>query len=208
MILVNLLPQQLRLKETRRINIPYKPIVAGIFLIFLIFALYNLFLYVRVREEHRGLQRQWSSLAEQSAKADLLERELGVTILAEVEFYDALVDPNLEAAKVLNLISDLIPKSVWLTQLKFVRAQKEMQLVLNGLSESTGKSSKLIEIQNFANKLKDEMEKVIGPVSAVGPGVNKQIKVAVTTSSQKGEVGKAEVTQFAATFETDGFKQK
>ena len=205
MILVNLLPPELQPKEKARVKIPYRPIGGGIFLIFLVFALYNLFLYVRIREEHRGLAKQWKTMEARSAQADLLEQELGITIIAEVDFYDDFVDPPLETARVLNLISTLIPKSVWLTTLKFDRNKKEVQLLLNGLSSSSGKSSKLIEIQQFTNALKDQMEQHIGPVTQVNPSLKKHITTAVTTSSQKGDGEKAEITQFNATIRTENF---
>ena len=157
MILINLLPQELRLKEAgRKLDIPYRLIAICVFVIFLGLSLYNLFLYVRIREELRGMENQWKGISVKNAQAEKLEAELGVGgLFAELDFYSTFVDPPLETAQVLNLVSDLTPKSAWLTQLKFERVQKEMQLVLNGLAESTGKSSKLIEIQNFANGLKD-----------------------------------------------------
>ena len=135
-----------------------------------------------------------------------MEKELGTAVLAEVDFYDAFVDPPLQTARVMNLVSDFIPAGAWLNQLKFVRNKKEIQLTLMGLSESVGKSSKLIEIQNFANKLKDQMEQLLEPLSPVDAGVKKHLKVAVTTSSQKADSVKGELTQFTVTFQTEKFE--
>ncbi len=208
MIFINLLPQELRVKETKKINIPYRPITIGIFSIFLVCALYNLFLFIRVREEYRGFSKQWKGLEQKSNEADVLERELGATIVTEVDFYDGFVDPPLETAKILNLVSDLIPDGAWLTQLNFRRNNKDMELILNGLSKAAGKGSKLIEIQNFANGLKDKMEESLGPASQANPAVRKKIKVAVTTSSQKGDSEKAESILFTVTFKTEKFDQK
>lgn len=208
MILINLLPQELRIKEIKRINIPYRPIAFVIFLIFLLLSLYNLFLFIRVRERHRNFSKQWKALEPRSNEADLLERELGATIVTEVDFYDGLVDPPLETARILNLVSDLIPESAWLTQLEFKRDNKDMQLILNGLARTSGKASKLIEIQNFANGLKDKMEESLGPASQASPNVKKKIKVTVTTSSQKADAEKAETILFTAAFKTDKFDHK
>lgn len=209
MILINLLPQELRLQETKKIHIPYREIALVTFVIFVLLSLYNLFHFVRIREAHRNLQKQWNALADRSAQADSLEKELGATILAEVDFYDSLVDPNLEAARTLNFISDLIPSGIWLTEMRFVRNQKDIQLVLNGLSESSAKGgARLIEIQNFANKLKEQMEQFIGPASPMNPNVKRHMKVAVTTSSQKMDHSAGELTQFVATFETEPLSPK
>jgi len=77
--------------------------------------------------------------------------------------------------------------------------------IAGGGSAFGGKSSKLIEIQQFTNALKDQMEQHIGPVTQVNPSLKKHITTAVTTSSQKGDGEKAEITQFNATIRTENF---
>ncbi|MBI4358769.1 MAG: hypothetical protein HY584_05655 [Candidatus Omnitrophica bacterium] len=207
MIFINLLPAELRIKEKRKLRIPYRPIGAGVFFIFVVFAIYHLFLYVRIREEHRTLTQQWNAIQSKSVQADLLEQELGVTIFAEVDFYDDFVDPPLETARVLNLISTLIPNGAWLTEVKFARNKKELELFLNGFSESGGKSSRLIEIQQFANAIKDQVEAHLGPLTQANPNVKKTVKTMVTTSSQNRDGEKGEITQFNATIRTEGFSE-
>ena len=209
MILINLLPQELRRKEVKKTKVPYRLIAFSVFFVFLIISIYNLYLYVQIREKYGGLQKEWHSLEKQNAEADNLQTQLGSSILAEVDFYDTLIDPPLETAQVLNLVSDLMPSSVWFTEFKFERKGKEIHLVLNGLSENIKQDSKLVEIQSFANKLKDEMEKFLFPKTPSWPGFGQpKIKVAVTTTSRKAESEQTEITQFTATLQTDGFTQK
>ena len=140
MIFVNLLPQELRIKETKKLNIPYRAIALVVFSFFFVVALYNLVVYVRVREQYRAFQRQWNAMAERSGQADQLEQELGAGILAEVDFYDAFVSPELETARVMNQMSELLPGGIWLTQMRFVRKRKDIQLTLDGVSETAQKS--------------------------------------------------------------------
>lgn len=192
MITINLLPEELRLKEAKQIHIPYQKIAFGVFLIVFILTVYNLFVYIRVRSEYGSLQKQWNQMAEKSGQADALESELGSSINAEVDFYDSWVDPPLATARILNLISDFIPKSVWLTEINFVRNKKDLDLVVIGLSQSSGATSKLVDIQNFANTLKSEMEKIMAKGS---------LKVAITTSSKK-TAENTDQTQFTANFST------
>ena len=198
MITINLLPEELRLKEVKHINIPYQKIVFGIFLIVFLLTIYNLIVYIRVRSEFGALQKQWNQMAEKSGQADALESELGSSINAEVDFYDSWVDPPLATARVLNLISDLIPKSVWLTEINFSRNKKDLNLVVIGLSQSGGATSKLVDIQNFANTLKSEMEKVTD---------KSRLKVAITTSSKK-TAENTDQTQFTANFATETVAKK
>ena len=207
MIVINLLPQELRFKEVKHIHIPYQKIVFGIFFFVLVLSIYNLIVYVRVRSEYVALQKQWNQMAEKSAQADALESELGSSITTEVDFYDSLVDPLLTTSRILNSISDLMPKSVWLTGINFSRKKKDLDLAITGLSQSVGSTSKLIDIQNFANALKVEMEKFLGPVSQANPTVKSRLKVAVTTSSQKTSEN-IDTTQFTASFKTEGAEKK
>ena len=207
MILINLLPSELRVKETKKLNLPYRQIGLVIFMIFLVTALYNLFLFVRVRGEYRKLDREWQAMAERSNEAEALEKDLGAAILSEVDFYDSFVDPTLESARVLNVVSDLLPRSAWLSELKLHRQKKELELILTGSSRSGLRGSRLIEIQNFVNELKNKIEPFLGPLTQTDPNVKKQIKVALTTSSKKGEAGR-ETTEFTASFKTEGFDQK
>lgn len=208
MILINLLPEDLRIKEVRKIAIPYREIAVGVFALFLIATLFNLFVYVRVRGEFRSLDKQWKELAPGNTEAESLEKELGATIVAEVDFYDQFVDPPLEAARVMNLMSDLIPASIWLDQMKFERKKRDIQLILMGFSESRGKSSTLVEIQKFANDLKARLEANIGPASNTNLNAKKHVKATVTTSSQTAGTDQSEVIQFTATLKSDGFDQK
>ena len=210
MILINLLPKELRVSTTQKANVPYRPIAIGIFIVFVLLGFYNLFISFRLRAQLRGLEEQWSGMAQDSAQAEALEREFGATILAEVDFYDAWVDPPLQAGRVLNTVSDLLPKSLWLTQLVFQRGGKEMQLVLDGLSKSTGRDSKLVEIQTLANQLKSEIEPILGPGAQINlnPAFKKQLLVAVTTSSKDEDQEQSEVTQFTTTLKTDGFSEE
>lgn len=197
MITINLLPEELRFKEVKQLHIPYKKIAVGLFLIVFVFFLFSLFTYVRVRGEYGMLQKKWKQLADKNIQAEALENELGSSITSEVDFYDHFVDPPLETAQVMNLISDLIPSNVWLNQLVFSRRKKDIELVLNGASRSLGKTSKLIDIQNFANSLKLEMEKFLGS----------RLKMAVTTSSRTNE-SEMDITEFSAHFTPEESERK
>ena len=233
MILINLLPQELRVTEHKKVDLPYKWVLITIFLIVLAVSIYNLLIFLRLRENHRELKSKWMPLAQSSMQADALERELSISIMAELGFYDSLVKPPLETAQVMNLVSDLLPEGLWLVQFQFVRDKKEMQLILNGLSESTGKDSKLIEIQNFANALKDRLELILSPdkekdtVKSTSPVLEgppgglpgfqpaqflvpkkNKIEVTVTTSSEKSVEGRGQLIQFVTTFKTEGFGAK
>lgn len=199
MIAINLLPPELRPKEVRKLNIPVVPILLAIFLIFVLASLFNLFIYIQKRAELRNLETKWESLKAKNTEAENLQRELGLGIKAEVNFYDTIIDPPLEVARVLDIINDLIPANVWLSDLKFDRRPEGVQIVLDGFSEETQKGLDLVIIQNFANSLKDKLEQYSKPQSSKGLFPVKPFSVSVTTSSAQKEVRGTSVTQFTIT---------
>ena len=205
MITINLLPQELRIKETKKIYIPYRQIAFVVFLFFLLVALYNLFIYIKIRQEHRKLDKQWKSIEEKNTQAEELEKELGATILAEIDFYDAFVDRPLGVSRILNLISDLAPDGIWFDQLKFEGNKDGLRLSLTGYSGSHGKDSKLVEIQKFTTDLKNQMEKAAAPAN---PNLKRSIKVTVATSSQKTDARQDEVVRFTANFKSEDLSKK
>lgn len=199
MILINLLPASLIPKETRKVNVPYRPILAGVFFIFLVISLYNLFFFIRINKEKRVLELQWKGLEQPYNEAMQLDRELGSSVLSEIDFYDTYVDPSLETAHLMNLVSDFIPKSVWLSSFKTERKGRGMQLIMIGFSESPQRDLRLVEIQNFADQIKDEMERLL---------TDSVLTSSVTTSSKDQDSGASALTEFTAVIQTDGFETK
>ncbi len=208
MILINLLPPQLIPKETRKVHIPYRPILFGVFSIFLLISLYNLFFYVRIHKEKRLLETRWDGLKNSYNEAMQLDRELGSSVLAEIEFYNTFVDPPLETARVMNLVSDFLPKAVWLSSFKVERKGKELQLLMIGLSQSSERDSRLVEIQNFANQIKDEMERLRSQGISPGGLMKPTLTSSVTTSSKNQDSGASALTEFTAVIQTEGFEAK
>jgi hypothetical protein len=210
------------------VDLPYKYVLVFVCFAVIAVSVYNLFVFLRLRGELRDLKTKWAPLAQGSMQADMLERELNVAMAAEFDFYKTHVEPSFETAEVMNLVSDLLPEGLWLAQFQFVRNHKEIQLILNGLSESKGKDSKLVEIQNFANALKDRLEKILFPetdAEVTKPFVESKLNLplgmpipvlyaqksmkidaTVTTSSEKSAApGQEPLIQFVATFKTEGF---
>jgi hypothetical protein len=206
MIAINLLPKELRVRETRKFKVPIKLITIGAFAAFLILSLYNLFLYVHVREENRELKAQWKTLVGPSSEADRLERELGAQVVAEVDFYDTFIDPSLSLAHILNLISDLIPKNLTLSLIELSRKGRELKLNMNGISDSPKRDSTLVEIQNYANGLKDQLEEYMKPgTEGIGPRKPPEIKVQVETKSKHKVSTQQVITEFSVVLQSKGY---
>lgn len=208
MILINLLPEELRVRRGPKVKVPYKLIGVILFLVFLVISLFNLYLNLRVRALHRVLEARWQKMEPSYVEALRLEAELGTSVLAEVDFYDTFVDPPLESAHILNLMSDLIPKSLVLEEVRFERQGKELQLTLQGISESQERDSQLVQIQDYANGLKKQMEAFLKLSSATQPAPTGALKADVTTSSRRATDTQEVRTEFTTVLGTEGFKKE
>jgi hypothetical protein len=209
MILVNLLPKEYRVSDKPKYSVSFRWGALAMFLCFLAVSLFNLYEYVGLRNESRSLQAQWQKIEGPSREADQLQFELGASVLSEIKFYDTFLDPPFEMALMLNLISDLIPRSLTLQNLKLSRHGHEFEVIMNGISETWSEKSKLVEIQNFANGLKDQLEEFLRPTGndLIPAGSAKKVEAEVTTTSKDGALKGMVVTDFRATVSTGGFKK-
>ena len=180
-----------------------------------------------MRDQNEDSKDKWIPIAQKSIQADKLEWELNSTILSEIQFYTSVVDTRLEAAEVMNLVSDLLPNGIWLLQYQMGKDSKGLELTLTGASEFIGTDSKLVEIQKFANLLKTKLEEILTPepepdstplpvIALPGlqnvPGLQSapvqnegKIELNLTTSSEKSPEEKKQLLKFVATFKTTGF---
>ncbi len=196
MIRINLLPHEMRHKEVRKLNIPVVPVLTGIFLLFLLASLFNLFIHIQKRGELRRLEAQWESLKVKNAEAEALQRELGMGVKAEADFYDSVIDPPLETARVLGVINELIPDNVWMSDLRYDRKPDGHDVLINGFAEESQKESDLVVIQNFANAIKEQLDLFAKSRLQKGPLMDKPFTVTVQTVSAQREVKGTKVTQF------------
>jgi len=142
-------------------------------------------------------------------EAGRLQRDLGPHVIAEMNFFDTYIDPPLSVARMLNLVSDLLPESLTVSSLQLERQGRELLLVIDGVSESQSSDSKLIEIQNYANSLKEELMKFLELSTDRGKlPEGQKIKTEVTTTSKHKGRSQRLVTQFKAILATGGFQDQ
>ena len=203
MILINLLPIELRPRVVKQTKIPVLPIAIGLFIIFIGVSLINLYVSVNKSQELRSLKTQWERLKIQNKEAEQLQRELSMGLKQEVNFYDTVVDPPIEVGMIFGFISELIPDSVRLVDLKYEGQRGKIQVVMNGFSEVSQAASKLVEIQKFANNLKEKAEELSASANPVDSKEKKVFKASVTTSSAAEGVRGENQTQFAITVNSE-----
>ena len=78
-----------------------------------------------------------------------------------------------------------------------------MKVILSGFSQPGMRGTKLIEIQNVANRLKDQIEELIDPLTKINPKLKKKVAASIITSSYKKNEEKGELTQFTITLKTE-----
>ena len=188
-------------------RIPVIPIALVLFFFFLVYTLYNLVVFSRVGVMRRHLETEWGKLKPASAEAERLHRELGASVTAEINFYDNFIDPPLEMARILNLVSDSISSSISLSSFKCERKQNQFRLILAGVSESVSQDTSLVEIQNFVTNVKDQMNSFLTPAPADKKlGTQPLLKASVTTTSKPPvDLSRISSTHFTATIQAEGF---
>jgi len=228
MILVNFLPKELQpkiVKPQRTINLPIIPVAVAVFSVFMVIALYNLLVASRVGMEKRKLQGEWEDLKAPSAEAERLQQQMKSGVAEEAVFFDRFLKTPIEMGQILNIVSDTLPRSIWLTDLSCDWQKGQIKLVLNGYSEAAVRDTKLVEIQNYATAVKDQLETLLRPkpkqenaagnASALPEPKVKMATVqqkpiltsAVTTSSKRGTAAEGSeggsLTQFTITIQNE-----
>ncbi len=211
MIEINLLPLEHRSVKTYHQY--HKPALAAaiiIFLFFVLIALNNLFQSTQLSGQNKALVTQWKKIEGLSREADQLQMALGSSTLSEIQFYDAFIAPPFETAFLLNLASDLLPDDTTLKEFEIERKGLELKMTLGGYSDTHSKGSKLIEIQNYGNEIKKQIEKLMAPKQGelIPPGGNRTLNVEVTTNSKEEEGTKTLTTEFTMILTSLGFSKK
>ena len=185
MILVNLLPPELRrgggihplLRDQRRMAV-----LGGGLLVFLTMIFYLQYqLDLRTLKE---LQNRWSSLQKDVQRVTELQKEMEKGAKGEKQFLDRYVTSSFPVTTILSAVSEFLPDSIWLVELKVLRQPKENTFLLKGFSVPFEHRSSIQDIEKYLHDIKEKF-----PAKA---------ELILTTSRQTKE--NRELTLFTAVF--------
>lgn len=185
MILVNLLPSEFR-KQTSRFGIP-RPNQKFLKIGGVVFLSLTVFFYMQYLFELRtfkGLETEWFGIQQEVRHADQVKAEMEAGGKGERAFLEHYVLSPFQTTSILSAVSQLIPDSIWLVELKVLRQAKENTLLLKGVSLPSRDKSSVQEIERYLRDLKEKFP----------PGA----ELILTTSRQQKD--RSELTLFTAVF--------
>lgn len=198
MIRINLLPSEFRIAEIKTPRFPLQATVIVVLFIFLFVSLIQFFFFLGVRKKLRNLNAEMTQLSTPGQEANKLDLTIGTKLAPEKYFLDQYVLPTFLMAEVLNILSDLLPDNIWLSNLVLKREQGTIRLDLTGYSRITYQQIAAAQIQEYINAVKSQVEKVIQKSQ---PEMKQEVKAVLTTNLQR-DVSGSDAMQFAVSFKS------
>lgn len=157
MILINLLPPELRrekgirplLRDQRKIAV-----MGGIFLVGLTIVFY--IQYQFGLRSLKGLQNRWYSFQKDVQRVTEIQKEMEKGVRGEKQFLDRYVTSSFPVTTILSAVSEFLPDSIWLVELKVSRQPKENTFLLKGFSVSFERRSSIQDIEKYLHDVKEK----------------------------------------------------
>ncbi len=202
MIRINLLPVEFRQVEVKQNKFSPQVILLSVLFICLLVALCQFFSYAGVRKKIHQSDAEMTQLTEPSKESDQLDQAINGKLLPEKRFFNQYVMSNYLVAEVMNELSDNLPDSVWLADLRFHREREALHLDLTGYSRITSKQIAVAQIQEYVNLIKGKMEEILRKGSKEQEkAAPQEVKVVLTTNLR--EISSMEAMQFAVSFKSN-----
>ena len=185
MILINLLPPEFRRETLGRGALlgQRKIVMGGVLLLSLLTALFYV-QYLIALMARDSLKREWLSMQQEVHRVDQVRSQLEMGSRAERGFLDHYVISSFKTTSILQAVSEFLPGTIWLTEMRIARKPRENMFLLKGVSLPSQGSSSVQEIEKYLGALK----------GAFPP----QTDLVLTTSRQYKE--NLELTLFTAVF--------
>lgn len=162
MIDINLVPEQLRKRRKSELlsggvfNIPKEVLVGvgGGIVVFLL-AVDMFFFMVKLGKfiQYHHVKSQWEAILPDKTSTDTLKKELQDVQKEVKSMKDIMEGHNPIWSQKLNVISDALPKGIWLRKISVI----DKQLFIEGTTVSKEKNE-MINVGNFVSNLKKDAE--------------------------------------------------
>ena len=157
MISLNLVPLDLQKKKKgqfslRKFNIPLEVIIGcGGGLLVLLGVIHVLFLFVNMSKlaQHKSLQKQWEAMRPEKENVDAVISEMRIFQGKYRAIENIAENGNLSWAQKLNILSDSLPRGVWL---KKVALEDDMFFIEGSAVSKAG--TEIISIHHLTSNLK------------------------------------------------------
>lgn len=184
MIQINLLPEEFRIKESTAPAVPAAKIAAGLGALFvLVTAFFYIDYFVMISKQNK-LETEWAKVKPQSQELYKLQNEVDGNLKKEKQFFETFVGAEKSLSSILTWVSEFLPETAWLTELKLDQDDKGSHLLIKGMAYSTQEKNSIEQIESYLNQLKSKMPSA---------------KPSLTTTRQT--IGETEVMNFVANFD-------
>ena len=201
MISINLLPVELRQVEKKESKIPIAKILKIVYGIVIFLIVYNGIVFFIVQGQLRKMDAEFKQLKPASEQADKYSALIDKDLQPQKTFFTQYVVAKVYISEIMNHLSDLLPESMWFSQIRIRRDKETIRFDLEGYTRVTSKQVALAQIQEYINSVKAKLEELINRDEGTGPSAKLE-KVKVILSTNREQMGSVEVMQFNASFQT------
>ncbi|MGI6241374.1 MAG: hypothetical protein ACOYJW_05535 [Candidatus Omnitrophota bacterium] len=157
MITINLLPQEFRRTRKPTMARPYLPLAILAGSLFMLLTLFFYADYLKAKGAYDSVHSEWMKLSPQMQQLKTLEQKVEVEMRGEKEFLEHHVLNTDSMTRILQLVSENLPKRGWLTELTLERAQTGGgDLVLQGVVLPVSARTGIEQIEGFLQELKSK----------------------------------------------------
>lgn len=201
MIKINLLPTEFRLVEVKKSRFSPQSILILALIGFSVITLFQFFGYANVRGKLHGLKSEMAQVAQPSKEADELMQTISMKLEPQKNFLNQHVISNFFLAEIMNSLSDVLPDSIWFSDMTMKRNRDDFRLDLSGYSQITSKQIAVAQIQEYVNSIKSKLEGIINAALSEKQSKEKPREVKVILTTNMREVSGVEAMQFAVSFQ-------
>ncbi len=184
MITINLLPEELRVKEKIKRDIPILKLAAISGVLFSAITIFLYIDYIGSGSKLKRLEKEWVTLQPQSQRLNHLEQEVETLLKPENSFLNRFVTADKPVTLILSWVSELLPERAWLLETRLEREGEGARLFVKGVALSSKEKSSIEQIESYLHMMKEKIP---------------EASLSLTTT--RLEIEKTEVTQFVANFE-------
>ncbi len=184
MIAINLLPEELRIKEKKIPKIPALKIAAGVGVVFVLLTLIFYIDFLMAKSKLGKLEKEWQTIQPQHQKLISLEQEVETKLKPENQFLNRFVTADRPLTHMMNWANEFLPSTMWLIEFKLERVGEGGKLFVKGLALPSKDKSSIEFIETYVHQLKEKITNA---------------NLSLTTTRQK--IKNVELTQFIATYD-------
>ena len=183
MIRINLLPEEFRVAPKRAEKIPLVKVAIAIGVVFAVLTAFFYIDYLLALTQRNQVQSRWEQVQPETLSLNQLRSEVEGTLKPEKDFFEQYVDTATSLTNLMMWVSQYLPETAWLTELKLEYGEKGAEFLVKGLCFSTKEKSSIEQVENYTQQLKAKI-----------PSANLNL----TTTRQELEGN--QLTQFAILF--------